>query len=112
MRNILWVIVILLVLAFASTSIAAAPDGEKIYKSKCALCHGAKGEGIKNMAPPHKGNQFVLKGSHEEIEKVIKEGRAGKAKKYKEYPVDMPKHSFSEPELDAVIRYIQVDLQK
>ncbi|MEK6689747.1 MAG: cytochrome c [Nitrospirota bacterium] len=110
MRSFFSVLVLLLILAFAKTSIAADPSA--IYKSKCALCHGAKGEGIKNMAPPHKGNKFVIEGKPEEIKKTILEGRIGKAKKYKEYPVDMPKNVMPDADAEALIKYLKTDLQK
>lgn len=111
MRNMLLLAALVITtLAFAKTSIAA--DGAAIYKSKCALCHGAKGEGIKGMAPPHKGNQFVLEAKPEEIKKLILEGRIGKTKKYKEYPVDMPKNVMPDADADALVKYLKTDLQK
>lgn len=111
MRNVLLLLVALVItLAFAGTSFAADPAA--IYKSKCTLCHGPKGEGIKGMAPPHKGNTFITQGKPEEIKKAILEGRAGKAKKYKEYPVDMPKNPLSDADADALVKYLQTDLQK
>jgi mono/diheme cytochrome c family protein len=45
---------------FAVSGIALAADGAKIYTEQCASCHGAKGEGMKMMGPPIKGNKFVL----------------------------------------------------
>ncbi len=110
MRNILLISALLTGIIFAGVSLAADPAA--IYKSKCALCHGAKGEGLKSMGPPHKGNKFVLESKPEEVKKVILEGRIGKAKKHKEYPVDMPKNVMPDADAEALVKYLKTELQK
>lgn len=53
----------LLLLACCATTVFAAdgPSGEQIYKSLCASCHGAKGEGDnKHYAQPLIGDRSVL----------------------------------------------------
>lgn len=109
MRNIVWLIALVVSLAFAGTALAGGAD---IYKAKCAACHGQKGEGMKGMAPAQKGNKFITEGKPEDIKKVILEGRAGAAKKYKEYPIDMPKSGLSDADADEVVKFMQEDLQK
>ncbi|HAG49787.1 MAG: hypothetical protein A2X87_07335 [Deltaproteobacteria bacterium GWC2_42_51] len=109
MRNIVWVIALVVSLAFAGTALAGGSD---IYKAKCAACHGQKGEGMKGMAPAQKGNKFITEGKAEDIKKVILEGRAGAAKKYKEYPIDMPKSGLSDADADEVVKFMQGDMQK
>ena len=108
MRNIVWVIALVVSLAFAGTALA---DGAAIYKAKCASCHGQKGEGMKGLAPAHKGNEFITKGKAEDLVKLVLEGRIGAAKKYKEFPIDMPKSGLSEADAEAVVKYEQGELQ-
>jgi mono/diheme cytochrome c family protein len=53
----------------------AAADGAALYKTKCAQCHGAKGEGKPAMKAP------ALKGvalSADQIEQLLVQGAAGK----------------------------------
>lgn len=110
MRNyMIWLAALVVSLAFAGAAFAGGAD---IYKAKCVACHGQKGEGMKGMAPAHKGNQFVTKSKPEDIKKVILEGRAGAAKKYKEFPIDMPKSGLSDAEATEVVKFMQGDLQK
>ena len=111
MPNILWMIVIGIYLASVGTGLAQ--DGESIYKARCAVCHGAKGQGIKGMGPSFKGNEFIInsKGGGD-IKKVILEGRAGAAKRYKEFPAPMPPIPITGAEAEAVVKFIQGELQK
>jgi mono/diheme cytochrome c family protein len=56
--------IVLAALAMMMTTAAFAEDGAAIYKSKCAMCHGAAGEG--KSAPAIKGkanvSDVILKG--------------------------------------------------
>lgn len=117
MRNIIWMAVLAMSFAFVSVVVAAdvaSVDPAAIYKAKCSACHGAKGEGKKGMAPAHHGNEFIIKGTAEEIKKVILEGRTGAAKKYdkKLYPIDMAKVALTDAEADAIIKFMKEDIQK
>ncbi len=110
MRNILWLAA--LVVCFAYTSPAAAFDAAATWKTKCAICHGEKGEGKKGMGPAQKGNKFLTEGKPEDIKKTILEGRAGADKKYKEFPAPMPKSGLSDADADDMVKFLQGDLQK
>ena len=90
---------------------ALAIDAAQLYGSRCAACHGPKGEGTP-VGPSQKGNAFVTKGSPAEIKNVIMEGRTGKDKKYPNLMADMPKGLVSEAEADALVKFLQGDLQK
>jgi nitrite reductase (NO-forming) len=57
---------------------AKFPNGAKIYKEKCVVCHQVTGEGVPNAFPPLKNSDYlfadkkraveqVLNGSHEEM---------------------------------------------
>lgn len=109
MHKILWLVALVVSLAFAGTALAGGAD---IYKAKCVACHGQKGEGVKGLGPAHKGNKFITEGKPEDIKKVILEGRAGAAKKYKEFPLDMPKSGLSDADAEEVVKFMQGDLQK
>lgn len=109
MRIILGLLVI--VAALVVPKITHAIDTVQLYGAKCAACHGPKGEGTP-VGPPQKGNAFIAKGSPAEIKKVIMEGRAGKDKKYPNLMADMPKGLVSEAEADALVKFLQGDLQK
>lgn len=52
-------------------------DGEEIYHSSCAVCHGDGGEG--GIGPPLKGSEFVAGESDQELITIILDGRPGTA---------------------------------
>jgi cytochrome c len=60
------------VMAFAGSLCWAADDGAAIYKTKCAACHGAAGEG--KMGPALKGTSQTA----EAISAVVTKGAEGK----------------------------------
>src|SRR5690349_21296195 len=48
--------------AAALTAAERAPDGRKIFAQKCASCHGAKGQGVKDKyADPLVGDWSIAK---------------------------------------------------
>jgi mono/diheme cytochrome c family protein len=62
-------------LLIACDASGQAADGAALYKTKCAGCHGAKGEGKPAMkAPALKGSAL----SADQIEQVLVQGAAGK----------------------------------
>lgn len=100
-------------LTLFSASAVMAKDAAEIYKTICSPCHGAKGEGKKPMGPPQKGNKFITDSADADIAAVIKNGRAGADKKYKEYPSPMPpQKALTDAEIAAVVKYLKGDLQK
>ena len=67
---------LVLILLVASIVVPAAwadatPDGAAIYKSKCAMCHGANGEGKAAM----KTAQFPKTLSEADIVKTLENGK-------------------------------------
>ena len=101
-----------LITAVAAVSIAGiaatsmASDGASIYKSKCAMCHGATGAGSP-MGNAINGNEFISGGSDAEIADAIVKGRRGAAKKYPQYAMGMPAQRLGDDDLKAVVEYIQ-----
>ncbi len=55
------------------------------------------------MAPAFKGNAFIKDGAEADIAKVIKDGRNGAEKKYKQFAIGMPKQSLNDDEIKSVI---------
>jgi cytochrome c len=49
----------------ASVGAKAADDGAAIYKSRCAVCHGANGEGKPAVKAP------ALKGTSKDVDQLI-----------------------------------------
>ncbi len=95
-----------LALAVAFTGTAMAADGAAVFKAKCAMCHGADGQGSP-MGAKMQGNAFVKKSSEADIAAVLKNGRAGAAKQYKDIKMDMPKQTINDDETKAVIAHIK-----
>jgi mono/diheme cytochrome c family protein len=52
-------------LLVGSSASWAADDGAALYKTKCAACHGAKGEGKPGMKAP------ALKGTKMEVNQIV-----------------------------------------
>jgi len=73
-------------------------------------CKGSRDQGDGAFL---KGNEFIInsKGGGD-IKKVILEGRAGAAKRYKEFPAPMPPIPITGAEAEAVVKFIQGELQK
>jgi mono/diheme cytochrome c family protein len=105
MRKLVWVAFVALGLAFSGTVLAA--DGSAIFKKICSTCHGPEGEGRPMMAPALKGNKFIIDGDDAAITEVIKKGRMGNAKKYKDIPVPMMPQNLKDEEIKAVIQHIR-----
>jgi mono/diheme cytochrome c family protein len=104
----------LLALLPAST-LTNANVGASTFKEVCAVCHGPTGEGTKSgpqAAPPLKGSAFVKSATPDELKSLIKFGRTGANKKFKDIPQGMPAQALSEAEMTDIIPYIQVELQK
>ena len=109
MKALSLIIVMTILSVFSSSDIAA--DGAKIYTEKCSMCHGPKGTGTP-MGPSIKGNEFITKGTSDDIKKVIIEGRAGSNKKYPKIAIDMPRTSLSDEDVKSLVLFLQGDLQK
>lgn len=54
----------------------AAPDGEKVYLTRCMSCHQVNGQGMANVFPPLDGSDWVT-GSKERLVRVILHGLTG-----------------------------------
>ena len=104
MRTI--VLAVATVILFGLSGVAMASNGASIFMSKCSACHGAKAQGTPGMAPKLAGTDFI-KGDAGPIKETIINGRAGGAKKFKEFPLAMPKLGISEADAAAIVDYLK-----
>jgi mono/diheme cytochrome c family protein len=84
--------------------------GLVIYRSTCAACHGAGGEGIENVAPPLNGSEYV-EGPSARLAMILLNRLEGpihiKGKLY-QFNGSMPNfgNNFSEQQIADVIQYL------
>jgi hypothetical protein len=84
--------------------------GYVIYRSTCAVCHGADGEGIQHLGPPLNGSEFVS-GPTSILAMIILNGLEGpihvQGRPY-EFNGAMPtfKNNFSDEEIAGIIDYL------
>jgi mono/diheme cytochrome c family protein len=87
---------LILSLSFSTTLMAQdKASGESIYKSKCAACHGATGEG--KVGPALKGTKL----SEDELVAVLSKGKEGK-----KAPHAKPISGLTEEQVKAVAQYV------
>jgi mono/diheme cytochrome c family protein len=89
-------------LIFAGSALA---DGASVFKSKCVMCHGGEAQGT--MMGPKLAGSDVIKGEAANIKTILSSGVSGKAKKYPNFAMDMPKFAFSDAELDSIVSYLK-----
>lgn len=80
--------------------------GSLLFMTKCMACHGSNGKGTA-MAPAFNGNDWVKGADKAEIASVIKKGRQGSVKKYKQFPIAMPAQKLPDEDLNALVSYLK-----
>ena len=93
----------------ASTGTNVFALGEKIYADKCALCHGAKGEGQLQHYPPLAGNQSIEMNSAVNPIRIVLNGGFPPGTKRNPEPYGMPPFAqeLNDTDAAAVITYIR-----
>ena len=95
-------LVLALLIAAPSAFAGGSPDGAALYKSKCAMCHGADGAGQtpmgKNMKLRDLRSADVQKQTDAELAKWIADGK-GKMPAYKS--------KMSADEINALVAFIR-----
>jgi mono/diheme cytochrome c family protein len=99
-RSLATLAVVSLILLAATSAFAA--DGAALFKSKCAMCHGADGKGETSMGKSLKLHDFssadVQKQTDAELKKIIEDGK-GKMPSYKA--------KLAAGEADALVAFIR-----
>jgi mono/diheme cytochrome c family protein len=115
MRIAIWVsaaaVAVVVLLSAASAAEAQEPDGEELYQANCSQCHQAGGVGVPGLFPPLAGNDNVQDAGY--VRGVITNGLDGQIEVLGEsYDGVMPSiGGLSDAEVDAIVEYLQVDLQ-
>ena len=85
MKTIIRASLVVLAVAFVFVTFSAADSAADLYKTKCAVCHGASGAGDtamgKNLKVRDLSSPDVQKQSDADLANVIKNGK-GKMPKY------------------------------
>ena len=83
--------------------------GEKIYADKCALCHGAKGEGKLQHYPPLAGNQSIEMDSSVNPIRIVLNGGFPPGTTRNPEPYGMPPFAqeLNDTDAAAVVTYIR-----
>lgn len=85
---------------------AQMAQGQKIYESNCAACHGKKGEGRGTMYPPLYQSDYIMK-KPQALLKSMTKGINGPIKvNGKSYNGFMPATAINDADLAAVATYI------
>jgi cytochrome c len=97
--NCKFLVTVAAVLLMASPASWAAQDGAALYKTKCAGCHGANGEGKPGMKAP------ALKGTKLEADQIVQHITKGE-------PDSKPPHNkgmsgVSEEQAKAIADYVK-----
>ena len=94
-----------------STPIDSRTNGLALFRTICAACHGADGDGMEHIAPPLKGSEYV-EGSSERLAMIILNGMEGpfhmKGQLYK-FNGSMPNfgNNYNDKQIEDIIRYLR-----
>jgi mono/diheme cytochrome c family protein len=93
----------------AATNTNVFALGEKIYADKCALCHGAKGEGKLQHYPPLAANQSIEMDSAVNPIRIVLNGGFPPGTRRNPEPYGMPPFAqeLNDTEAAAVVTYIR-----
>jgi mono/diheme cytochrome c family protein len=91
--------VLTLVFLSLASSLAAGADGASLYKSKCASCHGAQGEGKPAMKAP------ALKGTSKSADEIVAHLTKGEASS--KPPHNKGMSGLQEEQAKAIAEYVK-----
>jgi nitrite reductase (NO-forming) len=89
----------------ADAPVATAKTGESLYKTNCASCHMAGGEGIDKVYPPLAHSDY-LKDKTKAIHQVIYGSSGEIVVNGKTYNNTMPAQQLNDEEVAAVLTYV------
>ena len=93
------IVLVVLVMALMVARSFAADDAGKVFAAKCAVCHGANGEGKGSV--PALNNANVQKMTDAQVADIIAKGKDGKASHAFE------KKGLDEATIKALVGYIR-----
>lgn len=98
--------------AEAAAPAGAAPGallsrGARLYKDRCADCHGAQGQGSPGAYPPLAGNPSVLAPDVRNLVQVLRFGHFGPTTATVPRPYGMPPQELSDADMAAVITHLR-----
>jgi len=86
-----------------------APDmvlGEKIFTTKCKVCHQADGKGVKGAFPPLAGSDYLLTDKVRAVAQVLNGSQREIIVNGEKYTALMPQQVSTKEEAVAVINYV------
>jgi len=95
-RSVLKRSLLVLCLGFSTVLIAQDQSGETVYKSKCAGCHGATGEG--KVGPALKGTTLA----EDDLVLILSKGKEGK-----KAPHTKPISGLTDEQIKTVANYVK-----
>lgn len=81
--------------------------GAKIYRDRCASCHGDSGEGVPGIYPPLAGNPTVTLPDPANAMQVIRHGGFAPTTRAQPRPFGMPPSSLPPQDLADVVTYVR-----
>lgn len=87
----------------------AAPDmvlGEKIFNTKCKVCHQADGKGLKGAFPPLAGSDYLLTDKVRAVAQALNGSHMEIVVNGEKYNALMPQQVGTKEEAVAVINYV------
>jgi mono/diheme cytochrome c family protein len=85
---------------------AKYPEGAKIYKEKCVVCHQVTGEGVPGAFPPLKNSDYLLADKKRAVAQVLNGSNEAMVVNGQTYTVPMPPQVESLEEAVQVINYV------
>lgn len=85
---------------------AKFPEGAKIYKEKCVVCHQVTGEGIPGAFPPLKNSDYLLADKKRAVAQVLNGSNEAMVVNGQTYTVPMPPQVETHEEAVHVINYV------
>jgi mono/diheme cytochrome c family protein len=85
---------------------AKFPEGAKIYKEKCVVCHQVTGEGVPGAFPPLKNSDYLLADKKRAVAQVLNGSNEAMVVNGMTYTVPMPPQVESLEEAVQVINYV------
>lgn len=82
-------------------------QGERLYKDRCADCHGALGRGSPGAYPPLAGNPSVLAPDVRNLVQVLRSGHFGPTTAAVPRPYGMPPQELGDADMAAVISHLR-----